>query len=315
MTYSIVARDEWSGDLGVAVQSRALAVGAVVPWARAGVGAVATQSDANPRYGSAGLRLLSRGKSVQAVLTDLVGDDDLRAERQVGIVDARGESVTFTGEGNPDWAGGRAGHNYAAQGNVCAGPQVIDRMIDTLLGRGQPFPELLIECLRAADAAGGDRRGRQSAALLVVRPDSAFGGLSDRYIDLRVDDAREPIDELRRLLDLHRLYHEGAREADLLPMDAPTAADVKIQLRRWGLGEGGVPRLPMKREDIPVAGETTAFPFGWDEAWQEALVAFLTGVNLWRRNAAPGWIDRRVLETLRGAAVDLTWLVQDSPTE
>ena len=169
MTYSIVARDPTTGDLGVAVQSRFLAVGAVVPWARAGVGAVATQAYGHPGYGPDGLELLAAGSGPDATLERLLRDDPLREERQAGIVDSRGRAASFTGSGCYAWAGGRTGSGFAAQGNILAGSAVVDGLAETFAAGDRPFPELLVACLAAAEAAGGDRRGRQSAALLVVR--------------------------------------------------------------------------------------------------------------------------------------------------
>jgi uncharacterized Ntn-hydrolase superfamily protein len=160
VTYSIVARNPETGDLGVAVQSKFLAVGAVVPWARAGVGAIATQAFANVDYGPKGLALLAEGHSADGALRQLVAADDGREHRQAGIVDARGGSATHTGRDCFAWAGGRTGENYAAQGNILADAPVVDGLVDTFLAGGKPFPELLVACLSAAEEAGGDRRGR-----------------------------------------------------------------------------------------------------------------------------------------------------------
>src|SRR3954469_22482325 len=165
MTFSIVARDPATGDLGVAVQSKFLAVGAVVPWARAGIGAIATQAFANVTYGPDGLALLGRGLSAAESLERLVGAAPLRVQRQAEIVDGHGGSASHTGASCFAWAGGRTGPGYAAQGNILAGAAVVDGLVDTYLAGGRPFPELLVACLAAADAAGGDRRGRESAAL------------------------------------------------------------------------------------------------------------------------------------------------------
>ena len=206
MTFSIVARDPATGDLGVAVQSKFLAVGAVVPWARAGVGAVATQAFANLSYGPDGLALLASGLTASEATSRLVAADVDREHRQLGVVDAAGRAATHTGRGCFAWAGGRVADNVAVQGNILAGPAVVDALFDTFTGDGAAFPTRLVRCLAAADAAGGDRRGRQSAALLVVREGGAYGGRGDRWIDLRVDDASDPIAELGRLLELWSLY-------------------------------------------------------------------------------------------------------------
>jgi uncharacterized Ntn-hydrolase superfamily protein len=197
-----------TGDLGVAVQSRFLSVGSVVPWARAGVGAIATQSYANVGYGPDGLALLAGGADAEGALAALVKADGLSGQRQAGVVDADGGSASHTGRSCFAWAGGQTGRDYAAQGNFLAGPAVVAGLADTFEAGGLPFPELLVACLAAADAAGGDRRGRQSAALLVVREGGGYGGGNDRWIDLRVDDHADPIAELARLLALTHLYME-----------------------------------------------------------------------------------------------------------
>jgi len=207
-TFSIVARDPKTGDLGIAVASRFLAVGAVVPWAKAGVGAVATQSFANVAYGPDGLALLADGKSAAEALAALTKPDARRDFRQAGMVDAKGRVATFTGARCMTWAGGKTGDGWAAQGNILAGEGVVVAMgkaFDTARASGEgELAEWLMAALAAGDAAGGDRRGRQSAALLVVRKKGGFQGGNDRYVDLRVDDHAQPIPELTRLLRLHR---------------------------------------------------------------------------------------------------------------
>jgi uncharacterized Ntn-hydrolase superfamily protein len=308
VTFSIVARDPETGDLGVAVQSKFLAVGAVVPWARAGVGAIATQSYANVAYGPDGLDLLQRGLSASEALDRLVADDDLREQRQAGMVDARGGSATFTGRDCFAWAGGRTGDGWAAQGNILAGQAVVDGLAETLLAGGRPFPELLVACLAAADAAGGDRRGRESAALLVVRDGGGYGGANDRWIDLRVDRHDDPIGELARLLDYQHLYFDRPDPADLVAMDEPLAAELRRLLERLGGGPGGrfgavyvrVSGTPgPDTAERPFVGEARPLPAGWDEAWQRALLDWMSVENLEERTAAPGWIDPRVLDILR----------------
>lgn len=207
-TFSIVARDPKTGDLGIAVASKFLAVGAVVPWARADIGAVATQSFANVAYGPDGLALLSTGKSASETIAMLTKADQRRAFRQAGIVDAKGRAATFTGERCKPWAGGTTGDGWAAQGNLLPGAGVIDAMgtaFDNARASGEgELAEWLVAALAAGDAAGGDKRGRQSAALLVVRNKGGYGGGNDRYVDLRVDDHPTPAAELTRLLALHR---------------------------------------------------------------------------------------------------------------
>ena len=307
MTYSIVALDRATGDLGVAVQSKFLAVGAVVPWARAGVGAVATQAFANVAYGPDGLALLADDSSADDALRRLVSPDSQRDHRQVGIVDARGGAATHTGPQCFAWAGGRAGDGFAAQGNILAGAGVVDGLADTFLAGGSPFPELLVACLAAADAAGGDRRGRESAALLVVRAGGGYGGWNDRYLDLRVDHHDDPIGELARLVDLQRLYFERPTPAELAPIDETTATEIRGILERLGAGPGGrfgAVYMPMsgvsaEPEERPSVGEPRVLPSNWDATWQRALDDWMSVENLEERATASGWIDRRVLEILR----------------
>src|SRR2546421_4126964 len=204
-TYSIVACDLDAGQWGVAVQSKFLAVGSVVPWAEPHVGAIATQSYANPQYGPDGLALLRDGKSAQEAVDALTSADEGRDERQVGVVDAKGRAATFTGSACHDWAGGRTGDGYAAQGNILVSQDTVDALATTFEGNAHlELAERLIECLAAAQAAGGDRRGQQSASLLVVEKDAGYGGLSDSVVDLRVDDHARPVAELRRIFGLHQ---------------------------------------------------------------------------------------------------------------
>jgi uncharacterized Ntn-hydrolase superfamily protein len=207
-TFSIVAHDPRTGDLGIAVASKFLAVGAVVPWAEAGVGAVATQAFANVDYGPQALALMARGKTAGEALAAVTEADPRRDRRQAGIVDAKGGAATFTGSKCHAWAGGKRGKHWVAQGNILAGAGVLDAMGAAFekaraSGEGE-LAEWLMAALRAGDAAGGDKRGRQSAALLVVRKKGGFLGGNDRYIDLRVDDHRAPVGELERLVKLHR---------------------------------------------------------------------------------------------------------------
>jgi uncharacterized Ntn-hydrolase superfamily protein len=204
-TFSIVALDPENGDVGAAVQSRYFAVGAVVQWARAGVGAVATQAAGRAAYGPEILDLLARGLDPQAAISRALADDERRETRQLGVVDAQGRAAAFTGSECNEWAGHATGPGYAAQGNILAGERVVTEMARAFEETGGALAERLVAALEAAQAAGGDRRGQQSAALVVERP----GGISesregiDRIVDLRVDDHEEPIRELRRLLGLH----------------------------------------------------------------------------------------------------------------
>jgi uncharacterized Ntn-hydrolase superfamily protein len=310
VTYSIVARDPETGDLGVAVQSKFLAVGAVVPWAKAGVGAIATQAFANVDYGPKGLALLADGHSAEGALRQLVAADDGREHRQAGIVDARGGSATHTGRECFAWAGGRTGENYAAQGNILADAPVVDGLVDTFLAGGRPFPELLIACLAAAEDAGGDRRGRESASILVVRESAGFGGGNDRWIDLRVDQHDDPIGELGRVLAFQRLYYDRPDPADLVPLDEDAAGELRALLTALGGGPGGrfgtvyrrMSGEPAEDDDPhPAVGDPRPFPSNWDDEWQRALHEWMDVANLEARIVAAGWIDPRVVEILRSA--------------
>jgi len=205
-TFSVAARDAATGDLGVAVASKFLAVGAYVPAARAGVGAVASQAHVNTTFGARALAMLEAGHGPEACLEAFKGSDPGMASRQLGIVAADGRSISFTGEACHAWAGGVAGDGFAVQGNILTGPEVVDAMAEALSRGSLTFPERLLGALTAGDAAGGDRRGRQSAALLVVGAGKGYGGFSDRWVDLRVDDHPRPVGELGRLLELHRLF-------------------------------------------------------------------------------------------------------------
>jgi uncharacterized Ntn-hydrolase superfamily protein len=230
-TYSIVGRDGTNGDLGIAVQSKFLAVGAVVPWARAGVGAVATQSYANTAYGPRGLDLLAAGHSAEAALQALITDDAGADQRQVGIVDAQGRAATFTGPGCHAWAGGIAAPDFAAQGNILVGEDTVRALADTFQRATGPLSHRLLEALAAGQRAGGDRRGQQSAALLVVRAGAGYAGFNDRYIDLRVDDHPDPTVELTRLLTQHELYFLPPASGDLIPgVGDPDAAHAQWRL-------------------------------------------------------------------------------------
>src|SRR4051794_9887842 len=205
-TYSIAACDLDAGQWGVATQSKFLAVGSVVPWAEPGAGAVATQAYANPRYGPDGLALLREGLGAEEVVERLTSADEGRDHRQLGVVDAHGGSATFTGSACMDWAGGLAGPSFATQGNILVGEETVAALATTFTASaGNPLAERLLECLAAAQVAGGDKRGQQSAALLVVGRDGGYAGLSDVLVDLRVDDHAHPIPELTRLYRLHQL--------------------------------------------------------------------------------------------------------------
>jgi uncharacterized Ntn-hydrolase superfamily protein len=234
-TYSICACDLETGQWGVATQSKFLAVGSVVPWAAPEVGAIATQAYANPGYGPAGLELLRGGASADEVVEQLTAVDDDRAQRQLGVVDAAGRGATFTGSECLDWAGGRAGDGYAAQGNILVSAETVDAVVDSFLASGgRPLAERLIDCLAEAQAAGGDRRGQQSAALLVVERDGGYAGLSDTLVDLRADDHERPVEELRRLYQLHFALFGKTPRADWLSVDDALRAEIDERLARVG---------------------------------------------------------------------------------
>ena len=234
-TYSIAACDLEAGQWGVAVQSKFLAVGSVVPWAEPEVGAIATQAYANPSYGPNGLALLREGLSAAEVVERLIAEDEGRDERQIGVVDARGGAASWTGPDCNDWAGHRTGEGYAAQGNILVGAETVAALATTF--EANPYLSLaqrLIECLAVAQVAGGDRRGQQSASLLVVQKDGGYAGLSDILVDLRVDDHERPIEELRRIYALHfRLFGLSPRE-DWLPLEGELRAEVDERLARLG---------------------------------------------------------------------------------
>ncbi|MEM3852202.1 MAG: DUF1028 domain-containing protein [Methanomassiliicoccales archaeon] len=240
-TFSIVAYDPETGDLGVAVQSKFIAVGAVVPWARAGVGAVATQAYANTTYGPEGLKLLEEGKTPSEALELLTAGDRNRDIRQAGMVDTKGRSATYTGRKCMKWAGGISGENYAAQGNILAGPEVVQAMSDAFLNVDGDLPEKLLASLHAGQKAGGDRRGQESAALLVVRGKGGYGGFNDKYIDLRVDDHTRPIDELERLFRLYDLMMLSRKGRDaLLAIDSSICSQIQRKLLQLGYYSGSV---------------------------------------------------------------------------
>ena len=203
-TFSIVARDPKTGELGVAVQSKFIAVGSVVPYAEAGVGAIASQALGNTRYGPVGLELLKEGKTTEEVIRLMTKADSGRAHRQVGVIGLEGNASLYTGVKCMNWAGGITGPHYAVQGNLLTGPEVTQAMALAFEDTNGTLSERMIESLRAGQKAGGDKRGRQSAALLVVRKGWGYGGLNDLFRDIRVDDHPTPIEELDRIYRLHR---------------------------------------------------------------------------------------------------------------
>ncbi len=234
-TYSIVACDLEAGQWGVAVQSKFLAVGSVVPWAEPGVGAVATQAYANPRYGPDGLALLRDGATAEEAVAALTAADDGRETRQLGIVDVHGGSASFTGKGCFTWAGGQTGPCFAAQGNILVGPETVAALAETFVAtEGRPLAPRLIDCLAAAQTAGGDRRGQQSAAVLVVERDGGYLGLSDVLVDLRVDDHPQPITELQRIHGLQDLLFGKTPREQWLDVDDALRIEIAGRLAKLG---------------------------------------------------------------------------------
>ena len=282
MTFSIVARDPQAGESGIAVQSKFLAVGAVVPWAKAGVG-IATQSWANTSYGPRGLELLASGLSVQETLAQLIGEDDGRASRQVGIVGVDGQPATFTGDQCFPWAGGQVGEHYTCQGNILVGEDTVLAMARTFEQTTGRLCDRLVAALAAGQAAGGDSRGQQSAALLVVRQGGGYGGFNDRFIDLRVDDHPQPINELQRILQLHKLYLFPPDPADILVIDHDVARELQQLLTVLGDYQG-------------------ASSGSYDEVTRAAFRKFSGRENLEERWFEDARVDRTVLEFLRQKA-------------
>jgi uncharacterized Ntn-hydrolase superfamily protein len=234
-TFSIAACDLEAGEWGVAVQSKFLAVGSVVPWAEPEVGAVATQAYANPSYGPNGLALLREGLDARGVVERLIAEDDDRDGRQVGVVDASGTGAAWTGSGCLDWAGHRTGPCYSAQGNILVSGETVDALSETFEAtEGRPLAERLLGALAAAQTAGGDSRGQQSAALLVVKRNGGYAALSDVLVDLRVDDHEHPIAELARIYDLHDQLFGRTPRRYWLPVEGELRAEVDERLGRLG---------------------------------------------------------------------------------
>jgi len=242
-TFSIVAADPETQEIGIAVQSKFLAVGAIVPIALAGVGAVATQAHSNTSYGPRGLELLATGMHPDEVVKRLIVGDDDPDSRQMGIVDAQGRSAAFTGSTCHNWAGHKTGPNFAAQGNILVSEATVASLAQTFSNSTGPLAERLVLALAAGQEAGGDRRGRQSASLLVVKPQGGYGGWNDRWLDLRVDDHPTPIAELKRLYQLHQLYFGAPKESDLLPLTPDLVAEIQERLAAQGYYQGPIDSL------------------------------------------------------------------------
>lgn len=281
MTFSIAASDhgvdppEW----GVAVASKFLAVGSAVPWVRAGAGAVATQALANLSYGPDGLELLAEGRSAEDAVKVLTDRDDGRAHRQVGIVDALGRAASYTGRECLEWAGGVTGEGYCCQGNILTGPGVVAAMASAFESTEGELAARMLAALRAGDAAGGDRRGRQSAAVYVAREGGSYGGEIDRSVDLRVEDHPAPVPELERLFSLHRLLFPRPEDLEFLPAET-VAVELRALLRKAGYE--------------PEDGS------GYDRALRDALWDYVGTENLEERWSEEARIEKGILEHLRG---------------
>lgn len=301
-TYSIVAWDSTTGDLGVAVQSKFPNVGGIVPWARAGVGAVATQSLGNTAYGERGLQLLEMGATAEEALSIVMRTDTMLQDRQVGIVDAHGNAASFSGRTTFDWSGGRVGapsgegniaggkgevivgRNFSAQANIMVSDQTVRNLAETFERARGGLADRLVAALKAGQAGGGDKRGMQSAALLVVRKNGGYLGANDRFIDIRVYDAPDPIAELGRLLALHRLHFFPSDPKDLIPITPAIVAQLEPILLREPAGQ---PEKWLARKQ----GRATA-------AFLEALKNFMYWENYDVRVRMDGKIDRVVLEDI-----------------
>lgn len=279
-TFSIAGFDPVTGELGVAVASKFLAVGSLVPWAKAGVGAIATQSWVNSNYGIQGLKLLEKGMTPEEVLQQMVEEDSNREVRQVGIIDARGNSATYSGKDCYSWAGGIAGPNFACQGNILVGEETVQKMAEVFQIAAGTLADRLLQALLAGQEAGGDSRGKQSAAILVVKEAGGYGGYTDRYIDLRVDDHTDPIRELIRIHELHKLYFEPTSPADILKVEGAIRQNLVNMLIRLGY----------LKENLEVH----------DEELYEALKSFHLIENFDERILELGLVDRKVVKFMEG---------------
>jgi uncharacterized Ntn-hydrolase superfamily protein len=301
-TYSIVAFDSATGDLGVAVQSKFPNVGGIVPWGRAGIGAVATQSLSNTAYGERGLDLMAQGATAEEALRIIMRTDTMLQDRQVGMVDARGNAASFTGRSTFDWAGGRVGavsgrgnilggkgevivgRGFAAQANIMVSDQTVKNLAETFEQSRGSLADRLMAALKAGQAGGGDKRGMQSAALLVVRKNGGYLGANDRFIDIRVYDAPDPIAELERLLALHKLHFFPSRPEDLLTITPAIVAQLEPILLREPTNQ---------RDKWLKAKQGSATP-----TFLEALKNFMYWENYDVRVRMDGKIDRVVLEDI-----------------
>ncbi len=282
-TFSIVAYDPAEEAWGVAVASKFLAAAAVVSWARAGAGAVATQALGKVPFGPDGLALMAQGQSAQATLEALLAADPDREHRQVGMVDAQGGAAAHTGRDCFEWAGHRVGEGFTCQGNILTGAETLDAMAETFVSAQGELADRLVAALLAGDTIGGDSRGKQAAGVLVVRHNGGYGGDNDRYLDLRVDDDPEPVRRLQGLVSMHHVFFGTPRPEDSLPIDEPLARELQAMMQAGGFYQGAVNGV-------------------WDEAAKEAFWALVGNENLeerWAIDEQPDQIDRIALEYLR----------------
>jgi uncharacterized Ntn-hydrolase superfamily protein len=280
-TFSIVGYDPQAQEWGVAVQSKFLCVGAVVPWAKAGAGAVATQAYCNTSFGPEGLALMAQGLSAQEALDQLTARDEGRARRQVGLVDVLGRVATFTGHECHVWAGGLTGKNYTAQGNILVSGATVEAMAQAFEAATGELADRLVAALAAGQSAGGDRRGQQSAAVLVVRAQGGYGGYNDRYLDLRVDDDLAPIERLQALVELHHLYFKPPEPGEMVAIEGELAREVQRILHWAGYYDG------------PITG-------AYDAPTRKALTELIGTENFEERfDEVHGQISSQVLNILR----------------
>ncbi len=278
MTFSIVGFDPLENEWGIAVQSKFLGVGAVVPWAKAGAGAVATQSYANTAYGPKALELMEQGKTAQETLELLLADDLDREMRQVGLIDSKGNAATFTGKACYDWAGGVTGTHFAAQGNILVDEKTVDAMAHVFTETTGTLADKLLAALDAGQEAGGDSRGKQSAALYIVKEKGGYGGFNDRYMDIRVDDHPDPIKELIRIYQLQQLYFAPSKPERIAEIDGEIKNDLLHHLTR----------LNYLSSESPSSEEIF-----------KALTAFIHTENFEMREQSAGLIDLEVLEYMK----------------
>ncbi|NYE03643.1 putative Ntn-hydrolase superfamily protein [Bacillus niacini] len=278
MTFSIVGYDPIEKEWGIAVQSKFLGVGAVVPWAKAGAGAVATQSYANTAYGPKALELMEQGKSAQETLELLLAEDPEKEMRQVGLIDSFGNPATFTGSECYDWAGGVTGTHFAAQGNILVDEKTVQAMAQVFTETEGPLADRLLAALDAGQEVGGDSRGKQSAALYIVKDSGGYGGFNDRYIDLRVDDHPDPIKELIRIYQLQQLYFAPSNPERIAAIEG----EIKVQLLHHLKRLSYLSDEPKSNDDI-----------------YRALTAYIHTENFEMREQSSGYIDLEILDFMK----------------